>query len=87
MKELVLKIGGVERKLSSLEGLLSLVMETGDNGAEEIAESVDAIVEWVEENFPKQLVFAQQLRQAKKEFTAQQTGELIARELRKILAR
>jgi len=62
-----------------LDVLIDIKQEDIDN---EIKGNLDNLLEWIEENFPKQMELIQHLKSESKEFTPQQIRERIARDLR-----
>jgi hypothetical protein len=72
-------------EITNLETLLNLLIDIKLNDIDkEINTNKEQLVEWLEQNFPKELDLIASLKSMQSEFTSQQLRELLVRKLRKI---
>jgi hypothetical protein len=85
MKPLIWKTKASEIEITSLEGLLNLLVDIKQEDInEEINSNLSKLIGWLEQNFPKELDLIANIKGYSKEFTSQQMRELLIRKLRKI---
>lgn len=85
-KSLLWKTKDKKLEIKTLKELLDVLIDIKqENIDSEIKENLGNLINWLEENFPKQMELIAHLKTEGKEFTPQQIREMIARDLRKII--
>lgn len=85
-KPLIWKAQNKEIKINNLKKLLDVLIKIKqENIDSKINKNLNNLINWLENNFPRQLELIQHLKIESKEYTPQQIRERIVRDLRKII--